>query len=393
VPLDKVREAGLRLQRGGVGFYPTSGSPFVHVDVGSVRHWPRMTREQLARVFPDGRTVHLPTDGKPLAGFALAQADLSKRGTSGFDRARLASAAKVNPLSRLFGLKPKPVEDDEENEAAKPSAAPTQVASAAAFPAPIAPRRENIFAGVTAEKPVAASEAPAPNASATAPLPMPRPASAPAQVAAAEQYPPRPPALIPGTFALAAITPNDVILSRGYWSGRPDTTDEASTGSIGPFAAPPGYGEAKTGESLLSYAKELAPEPAPQRMKPAQQARPAPALAPNTTVASKSRADAPTVVRSAPATSEARHAPDYRFEGPWMRALILTPSVERFMTTTLYGETDFRSLRPLLRTPTGMVVMAFTAEPNAGLSHGRFDGRAIEFLATATFMPRTAQLR
>ena len=43
------REAGLRLQRGGVGFYPTSGSPFVHMDVGSVRHWPRMTREQLAR--------------------------------------------------------------------------------------------------------------------------------------------------------------------------------------------------------------------------------------------------------------------------------------------------------------------------------------------------------
>ena len=41
--------------------------------------WPRMTREQLARVFPDGRTVHLPIDGKPLAGFALAQADIEKR--------------------------------------------------------------------------------------------------------------------------------------------------------------------------------------------------------------------------------------------------------------------------------------------------------------------------
>ena len=30
VPLAKIREVGLRLQRGGVGFYPTSGSPFVH---------------------------------------------------------------------------------------------------------------------------------------------------------------------------------------------------------------------------------------------------------------------------------------------------------------------------------------------------------------------------
>ena len=43
VPLEKLREIGLRLQRGGVGFYPTSGSPFVHMDTGTIRHWPRMT--------------------------------------------------------------------------------------------------------------------------------------------------------------------------------------------------------------------------------------------------------------------------------------------------------------------------------------------------------------
>jgi hypothetical protein len=63
------------------------------------------------------------------------------------------------------------------------------------------------------------------------------------------------------------------------------------------------------------------------------------------------------------------------------------------MTTTLYGATDFRSLQPLLRTPTTMVVMAFVAVPQSNLSYGRFEGRAIEFLATATFLPRTAQLR
>src|SRR5205085_9025239 len=66
VSLDQVRAAGLRPQRGGVGFYPTSGSPFVHLDTGSVRHWPRMTHDQLARVFPDGKTVHVPSDGQPL---------------------------------------------------------------------------------------------------------------------------------------------------------------------------------------------------------------------------------------------------------------------------------------------------------------------------------------
>ena len=50
VPLEELRHAGLRLQRGGVGFYPSSGSPFVHMDTGGVRHWPRMAPDMLARV-------------------------------------------------------------------------------------------------------------------------------------------------------------------------------------------------------------------------------------------------------------------------------------------------------------------------------------------------------
>src|SRR5882757_7801309 len=52
VPLDKLREAGLRAQRGGVGFYPSSN--FVHLDTGNVRHWPRMPEAQLARVIAKG---------------------------------------------------------------------------------------------------------------------------------------------------------------------------------------------------------------------------------------------------------------------------------------------------------------------------------------------------
>jgi uncharacterized protein YcbK (DUF882 family) len=78
--LADMRAVGLRLQRGGVGFYPSSGSPFIHVDTGSVRHWPRMTRDQLARVFPDGKTVHLPSDGKPMPNYALALAEVEARG-------------------------------------------------------------------------------------------------------------------------------------------------------------------------------------------------------------------------------------------------------------------------------------------------------------------------
>ena len=82
VPLAAVCEEGLRLQRGGVGFYPTSGSPFVHLDTGTIRHWPRIAREELVKIFPNGRTVHIPADGQPLPGYALALADVERRGAS-----------------------------------------------------------------------------------------------------------------------------------------------------------------------------------------------------------------------------------------------------------------------------------------------------------------------
>lgn len=81
VPLSKLRAAGLRMHIGGVGYYPKSGSPFVHMDTGRVRHWPRMTRKQLASVFPKGDTTHVPTDGRPMKNAKLAAAAIKKRGS------------------------------------------------------------------------------------------------------------------------------------------------------------------------------------------------------------------------------------------------------------------------------------------------------------------------
>lgn len=82
VPLKKLREAALKRQAGGVGYYPKSGSPFVHLDTGNIRHWPKMTRRQLLALFPDGKTLHLPSDGKPLKGYQQALAAY-KKGTLG----------------------------------------------------------------------------------------------------------------------------------------------------------------------------------------------------------------------------------------------------------------------------------------------------------------------
>jgi uncharacterized protein YcbK (DUF882 family) len=99
VPLSKLREIGLRMQAGGVGFYPTSGSPFVHMDTGSVRMWPRMTREQLVRVFPNGKTLHVPSDGKPLPGYAEALAAYqARKGSAATAVASLDTSAE--PASR-----------------------------------------------------------------------------------------------------------------------------------------------------------------------------------------------------------------------------------------------------------------------------------------------------
>ncbi|WP_246008358.1 DUF882 domain-containing protein [Afifella aestuarii] len=80
VPLERLRKIALKKQVGGVGYYPTSGSPFVHLDVGSVRHWPRMTRQQLLALFPDGKTLHIPSDGKPLPGYKIVLAEYGRSG-------------------------------------------------------------------------------------------------------------------------------------------------------------------------------------------------------------------------------------------------------------------------------------------------------------------------
>jgi uncharacterized protein YcbK (DUF882 family) len=66
VPLKKMRYSALIRERGGVGYYPTSGIPFVHVDTAHVRMWPRMPRYELALLFPNGRSKYVPTDGRPI---------------------------------------------------------------------------------------------------------------------------------------------------------------------------------------------------------------------------------------------------------------------------------------------------------------------------------------
>lgn len=98
----RLRAAAMRLQYGGVGFYQSSA--FVHVDTGSVRAWPRMTQDQLARLFPDGKTLHLPAGGPPLAGYELAKAEILPRNEALAAQAANGGSRSISSaFAALFG--------------------------------------------------------------------------------------------------------------------------------------------------------------------------------------------------------------------------------------------------------------------------------------------------
>ena len=82
-----------------------------------------------------------------------------------------------------------------------------------------------------------------------------------------------------------------------------------------------------------------------------------------------------------------------QFNDPWMRAMIVAPSAGGFMSTSLLGSTDFRTLSPYLQKPASSVMMTFAKDPHLGMSTQRFAGTAVVFVSTVTFSRRTASLR
>jgi uncharacterized protein YcbK (DUF882 family) len=192
VPMERVRAIAMRLQKGGVGFYPNAYTPFVHLDAGSVRSWPRMSRDQLARLFPDGRTVHIPKDGKPMEGYEVAKAEIIARGGSVAGYAAYASADEETTQPRrkslwatLFGGG----DDDEDTDyiaATQPrgraAAPPVRTASAYA-PMPSGGDGVDMMAAFRSAEPARARAASVP----PAPRPEPERPAQPIQVASAEE--------------------------------------------------------------------------------------------------------------------------------------------------------------------------------------------------------------
>ena len=420
VPLQELRVIGLRLQRGGVGFYPTSGSPFVHMDTGGVRMWPRMTRDQLLHVFPDGRTVYLPSDGRPLPGYALALAELKKRGQdpseSWFAAAHqeglnknivLASDEhrRADPVGRFHATTRADREADA-REAARtaPAASPARAApSAGTQPA------NALLAALERE---AERRREAAHLAAAAPSPT------GAGLYQTASY--TPPPAGDAQQAPAASTPSQIITARGYWQGLSDGATAAqaaklrsaaaarreliasaadATGAITPW---PGALEDRVSPELaLAYAQQGeqdAPSATPAffttRAIAAQAPLPQPRAA--TTIAMKRAADqvASTIVAARPRRAAAA-GEGARFDNPWLDAMVVSPSVRHYLTALLLGAQDYRALASLVQKPTSSVMMTFAADPNPGLTPDRFSGSAVVFISTVTYQTptHTASLR
>ena len=239
VSLSKIRETALKLQQGGVGFYPTSGSPFVHVDTGNVRHWPRMTRQQLVRLFPDGKTLHLPSDGKPLSGYQLALA-AQKAGKLGSSSSRLAYASASDDGSKsrgkskglLAALFQSGESDDEEIAAAtvRPGKRPQQ--ELRAYP--------------NAPTPPPAAEAPEPEPAPAPAAAVPTPEIKPA-MAAPPAPEPAPPAAVEPEKAPEQATGSMLIASAPVPMAKPKAVVVASAA---PVASDPTKARAADGTTL-----------------------------------------------------------------------------------------------------------------------------------------------
>jgi uncharacterized protein YcbK (DUF882 family) len=376
VALEQVRAAGLRLQRGGVGFYPTSGSPFVHLDTGSIRHWPRMNHDQLARVFPDGRTVHVPSDGKPLKGYELALAEIEKRG-NGDD---VSSKAKPGLFAALF--KSKSNDEDDEGSAPVVRAAPASVVAAAA------PAKSADPVPVPRAKPAASTFQ---LASADAQIVQ---APKPKQAASAEKTEPKP------------QTPADIINARGFWGEAPTTPKQATPAQVAALNArqalasadPQSTSSVSAAFQALAYAPAAASPvdrgnivaasaPIPRSARPAAAPRNPMAVSNVTTVVAKGSQGQASVIATSTRMAAARS------NDVWMRVMILAPSASTSMSSTVLGDSDMTLMRTYFVKPQAAIAMSFSDDPQLGLVTDRFTGSATAVLATQSFVMRTASLR
>jgi uncharacterized protein YcbK (DUF882 family) len=362
--LEEVRNVGLRLQRGGVGYYPTSGSPFVHLDVGNVRHWgPAIGDAEMAKIM-SGHAVqvaaadrHGPaTQTAPYKKPAAKDQDAAAKPAQGFALASLDSKAVAS------------------GHPASSAAAPAKTAT------PAATSSATSGTGMRAAKASAKPGAPAKTADAGSSGVV-----WPVRVAENDRVPP--------DTALGYASPR---VPEGGTAMRPESTG-AAPARIAPVAAfkpmPPGASI----DNMTTVAKKTIVRTVALDEAGKDSDRVVSEPTGRATVAAAAReTDEPFIapaIRATGGTVTTRVITNpLRYDDPWLRALILTPSMSDSMTATLYGRPDLSELRNLMRKPRASLMLSFGEDPFSGPAPDQFRGEAVVFMSNHGFDRRTASL-
>ncbi len=317
VPLDQLRAAGLRAQRGGVGYYPSSGAPFVHLDTAGVRHWPRMPEAQLASVLSKGQLgsqyASDPKGAKIAKGEIVhssrkptALAKLSKDEDEEADAARAAPVKAAEPTRTAKSAvlaEPKVEAKTEAKVEAKAGAkagAKIQERFASksetnATPAPEAEEESALVVSAIDENETtavprvpaaksASSKAAAGKTKSTAQpatTGKPNPAQSNYELASADKQTIAP-AATSSAVSRGNATANDVINDRGYWQGAspPEPVEPVATSRVAATKPPPRVATASAGAPTTAsitrwpFADRRESEPAPNALSYAAQPTP-----------------------------------------------------------------------------------------------------------------------
>jgi hypothetical protein len=307
-----------------------------------------MTYAQLSRVFPDGKTVHVAADGRPLPHFAQALVEVERRGRAPnamalaqarahglitTQQVQLAEAAAARGpggqptfFANLFGAREQEPQTTATVASVAPPSKPARVQVASAAPEkPAKPERTTVGRA----KPTVVADAGA--------------------------------TIIPAS--LMSLAAPEALSARSAWETKVLPFEVASVGSV-------------SGASAFAYAPE---EVAPVRGKVWLTASIPATPGPQTTVVAKTE------------TFDHMVSGAQRIDSPWLRATMLTASVSDDLTVTQFGGTDPRVFETLLSKPAEAIAMSFSDEPS--LSTDRFTGSAVVFLAKARFLgTQTASL-
>lgn len=234
IPLKQLRYSAMIRERGGVGYYPTSATPFVHVDTDRVRAWPRLPRYELALLFPNGQTKHLPAEGDP-----ISREDVKV--------ARVKHASLATEIAAFHDFRKQPKTTTQLAAAAPPSRASVATGGAVASVAPA--DKGEVLPWQTE---TVASLAPPPRL-----LAQPKPALRPPSMAAGLSSSDR--ASLDGLVERASFEPPPRLVGQPEPAKRPAAAFATASLTDGGLPRPPDAGDRRALDRLAARVAALSP--------------------------------------------------------------------------------------------------------------------------------------